>query len=80
MGVVVEGLVLLGSGFFGGGTGIGNGDSLGVGSGVAGGGVLGIGTGVGVAGGLGVGVAVGSVRGVEVGDGDVAGDGTVMGT
>ncbi len=73
--MVVGGLVLLGSGFFGGGTGIGKGDSLGVGSGV--GVVLGMG--------IGVGDEEGSVLGMGVdegmlGFGDVDGDGTTIGT
>ena len=77
--MVVGGLVLLGSGFFGDGTGIGKGDSLGVGSGV--GDIVGVVLGMGI----GLGDAEGSVLGIGVDDGitgfgNVDGDGTPIGT
>lgn len=66
MGVETGGVVVpLGSGFFGGGTGIGNGDSLGVGVGV----VVGMGTGVEEGIGVGVvgdGLGIGCVKPGEV--------------
>jgi hypothetical protein len=64
MGVETGGVVVLGSGFFGSGTGIGNGDSLGVGVGV----VVGMGTGVaaGIGVGVGDGLGIGCVKPGEV--------------